>query len=290
MLRRRPAPPRWRLIGQSIRGASHERSGAPNQDAYALYPPSGEGATVACAVADGHGGTKYFRSEIGARIAVDVALQMVEGILQTLPPDGLKSQHTKNQIAETLASSIVGGWQAAVEEHRKENLATQAEASIWAKETNQDLERRMAPQIAYGSTLLVTAVVRDEILFAQLGDGDILLVSDTGEAIPVFTAEADMLGGETTSLVSPDAIKRARVGFWNRPEVLPAMIMLSTDGYSNSFPDAPSFHQVASDIWEMTIEGNWDKVQATLPEWLTETTRKGSGDDITVALIARGDV
>jgi len=115
-----------------------------------------------------------------------------------------------------------------------------------------------------------------------------LLVSDTGETVPVFEHDPELLGGATTSLCSDDALDHVQIGFWNRPDTLPALVMLSTDGYSNSFPDAPSFYKVASDIWEMIVDGNWEKVKPTLPVWLTDTSRRGSGDDITIGLIAQG--
>jgi len=277
--------PRWRLIGQSVRGASHERSGAPNQDAFRLWPDFADAEQLACAVADGHGGKKYFRSHLGAQFASELALKA----LRELCPK-LKDTFAQGQALSSLPGKLSQEWLQAVEDHRQQNPATPEEARIWTAELNQDLKGGLAPVLAYGSTVLAVAVHHDEMLFLQLGDGDILLVSDTGEVIPVFPPEADLLGGETTSLVSPDAPQRMRLTFWNRPEILPAIIMVSTDGYSNSYPDAASFHQVASDIWEMTAEGNWDKVKETLPAWLTETTRKGSGDDITAVLIARSDV
>ena len=60
--------PTWEAFGRSVRGASHVRSGAPNQDAFHWEGSSGRtGPRVILAIADGHGSKKSFRSEQGAR-------------------------------------------------------------------------------------------------------------------------------------------------------------------------------------------------------------------------------
>ena len=64
----------------------------------------------------------------------------------------------------------------------------------------------------------------------------------------------------------------------------PALILLSTDGYSNSFQDEAGFLKVGSDLLHMirTTAGGLDMVKEHLVAWLTESTYAGSGDDITV--------
>ena len=39
---------------------------------------------------------------------------------------------------------------------------------------------RLDPKIGYGTTLIVVASYGDFILYLQIGDGDILVVDDTG--------------------------------------------------------------------------------------------------------------
>jgi serine/threonine protein phosphatase PrpC len=63
------------------------------------------------------------------------------------------------------------------------------------------------------------------------------------------------------------------------------MILLSTDGYANSFQDDSGFLKAARDIWEILRSDGKDYVQKHLEEWLNETSEGGSGDDITVGLV-----
>src|SRR4051794_21077123 len=64
----------WRMIGASVRGASHVRTELPNQDAIAMAPFEAD-APLILAVSDGHGSAKYFRSHKGAQIAVKTAVE-----------------------------------------------------------------------------------------------------------------------------------------------------------------------------------------------------------------------
>jgi serine/threonine protein phosphatase PrpC len=69
----------WRVAGRSVRGASHQRRGAPNQDAIIWAPD--HGGTVILAVADGHGSRASYRSGTGSALAV----QVVSEVLQEIP-------------------------------------------------------------------------------------------------------------------------------------------------------------------------------------------------------------
>src|SRR6266540_3404558 len=67
----------WEGFACSVRGASHVRRGAPNQDAGGTRPVPG-GAGVVLAVADGHGDPIHARSDRGSRFAVNIALELLE--------------------------------------------------------------------------------------------------------------------------------------------------------------------------------------------------------------------
>jgi hypothetical protein len=66
--------------------------------------------------------------------------------------------------------------------------------------------------------------------------------------------------------------------------------MLATDGYINSYQNEEGFLKVGTDILKVIREEGPEKVNQELPGWLTETSEKGSGDDITLGLIVRQDL
>ncbi len=75
-------PIRWNVTGGTRRGMSHVQSDLKNQDAI-RYLVSREAATVVLAVADGHGSDLCFRSDVGSRLAVETAVEVLSGFANT---------------------------------------------------------------------------------------------------------------------------------------------------------------------------------------------------------------
>src|ERR1700677_169319 len=66
----------WQATAARARGASHERSGSPNQDSgRTVLIGSGGGAVIA--VADGHGDSLHARSDRGSRFAIEAAFEVL---------------------------------------------------------------------------------------------------------------------------------------------------------------------------------------------------------------------
>jgi hypothetical protein len=145
------------------------------------------------------------------------------------------------------------------------------------------------PLLAYGATSLTVAVEESFILYLQLGDGEILYVSGKGEVTRALPEDERLFANETTSLCTPDAEENFRVRLQPLAGEPPALILISTDGYVNSFSDSAGFFKVGSDLLEMLRADGFDPVNASLKGWLEEATRSGSGDDCTLGLICRMD-
>ncbi|PYS51619.1 MAG: protein phosphatase 2C domain-containing protein [Acidobacteria bacterium] len=281
---------RWRVVGQSVRGATHERAGVTNQDAIHWLPESGTELPLILAVADGHGSRRSFRSETGARLAVETAAQVIRDFLRgQVEIENLSA--IKRAAEEWLPVAVARRWLEAVTNHLAAHPlsadelklvgADQPEASVQASQSNS--------QLAYGTTILVAAVTVDFILYLQLGDGEILIVADDGEVSSPLPKDQRLFANETTSLCSEDAWRDFRVCFQAVSNTPPALILLSTDGYPNSFRDESGFFKVGTDILEMIRAEGLDMVNDHLESWLRESTYAGSGDDVTLGLICSLD-
>ncbi|HEU4869383.1 MAG TPA: PP2C family serine/threonine-protein phosphatase [Pyrinomonadaceae bacterium] len=262
-------------MGTSVRGAAHERNGLPNQDAIYWLPSVGHGESIVLAAADGHGSARYPRSHIGAALAVEKATQLTDEFLQSQASVENLSL-IKHATEEWLPRALVRNWSEAVAEHLKSDplspYSIDAESSV-----------------AYGATLLVVAVSERFVLYMQLGDGEILTVSETGEVVRPLAKDERLFGNETTSLCAPEAWRDFRVGFQPLTQSRPALILLSTDGYPNSFRDEAGFLQVGSDILQMIRENGLASVKGQLEGWLRDSTRAGSGDDVTLGILCSLD-
>ena len=288
--------PRWRVTGQSVRGASHVRTGLPNQDAIRWLPESGTGLPLVLAVSDGHGSAKCFRSSVGAGFAVKIATKVIQEFLESLPePTGSSAVNLsaiKRWAEDNLLREIVRRWREAVADHILAHHLTDAEREHLDAKVNVSRRRQVVlePILAYGATLLTVLVAESFILYLQLGDGDILTVSETGEVSrPPLPADERLFANETTSLCSREAWREFRTHFQVLSGSPPALILVSTDGYANSFRDEAGFLQVGADILEMISSDGLDAVYEGLETWLTEASQDGSGDDITLGIICRTD-
>jgi serine/threonine protein phosphatase PrpC len=257
--------PRWQAVGRSVRGAVHERSGMPNQDAICWM---GNGSLVVLAVADGHGSTRYPRSHIGASFAVETATQLVHDFLLG-QADAENLSVVKRAAEEWLPRALVRAWQEAVVEHINANPLSDGEVNV----------------TAYGATIITVAVAERFVLYLQLGDGEILTVNDQGVVSKPLVKDERLFANETTSLCTADAWSDFRVSFQPITQGQPALILLATDGYPNSFRDEAGFLKVGTDILEMIRAEGLSRVRENLEGWLSDSTRAGSGDDVTLGIL-----
>lgn len=286
-----PNLPLWQIIGESVQGASHERRGIPNQDALRAYVAE-TGYPVIAAVADGHGSARSFRSRVGSKVAVKRAIDVMKRLLADQGEH--PSLSVLNHLAmEQLPKLLHRRWQEAVDEQLKNAPWDEAElenAGLNTPQARSELEQN--PRIAFGTTLLMVAVTDTFILYLQLGDGDILIVPEQGAPVRPLAGDARLFANETTSLASPNAWQdfRVQLQVLETPASAPALILLSTDGYANSFQNEESFLKVGPDFLEMVRSDGPAMIKENLAGWLQETSRAGCGDDITVAILCRSDI
>ena len=280
--------PEWRIIGESIQGAAHKRSGQPNQDAIARSPASGEGLPLILAVSDGHGSAKYFRSDKGASFAVGAA---IDTLLQF--QESLASFSSSSWLEEHLTKSLVNTWRGKVNAHLNDEPFSVEDLKV-LEEKEGPAARQIVegnPILAYGATLLAVMITESFIAYLQLGDGDILTVSEQEKLDSVFPVNSKHFANETTSLCSSNAWCDFQFCLEKTcpSSVLPALILLSTDGYKDSFTSNEEFRKVGCDLFDMIHSGKLEEIKNNLPEWLSEATQIGSGDDITLGILYRLD-
>jgi hypothetical protein len=275
----------WRVIGRSVRGATHVRSGAPNQDAIDWQPKSGGGLPLILALSDGHGSAKSFRSERGSHIAVKTAIAALKDFVSGQTEASVS--FFKRTAEEMLPQELVRRWKEEVgADSRREALSGVELDLLEEKEGKAARQEVMAnPFLPYGATLLVAVVAESFLLYLQLGDGDILTVSPEGEVFRPLPADNRLFANVTTSLCSEKSWRDFRVGFHVRLEDSPGLILVSTDGCSNSFRDEASFLKVGTDLLGMIRTEGLKEVDESLEDWLTETSQSGSGDDISLGII-----
>jgi len=276
----------WKVAHACVRGSSHRRSGLPNQDAAQCTVTPGTQGTVAVAVvSDGHGSPRHFRSQIGSALAVSTAAATLQSFLrESVASDGLVP-FVPEQVHE-LERKLVSGWLAAVHSDLENNPFSEVELTALEKEEGPEGRSEVlgSPELAYGATLLAAAATDKILLYLQLGDGEILSVSADGTTTRPLPPDDRLIANQTTSLCQPEAWKDFRSA-WVTDGPLPAMVLLSTDGYANSFRSDEDFLKIGQDYLEIIRQQGIASLAEELPAILTEATQQGSGDDITLAIL-----
>lgn len=291
---------RWRVLSCSVTGATHIRMGIHNQDDVGYYYLQSEDPQMlVVAVSDGHGSAKSFRSHLGSQFAVDAAKVMFTDASRylkkgTLARDGsgqFDLTALKRAAESELPQVLTRIWQNTVDQHVASNPFTQEEKeTLLRREPPSAVEIvRKNKRLAYGATLLVVAIIGDALICMQIGDGDVVAVTGTGEPERLVPKDMRLIANETTSLSNPNAWSDFQSSFHNIADAPPTMIFLSSDGYSNSFETDEGFLSAGPDIIAEISENGFDAVEKKIEYWLKETSRLGSGDDMSLALICRED-
>ena len=243
---------------EHVTGANHLRSGKPCQDEAGLWMVAD---TVALAIADGHGSSKH--ADVGARLAVQVALTSLVRFAEDLGERASNMIEVQKYAEHPLRVQIVREWKERV--HAKSG----------------DSE---TPLVDYGSTLLVALATPDFLLVGQLGDGDILLVNEDGTVDVPLPADPEAFADETPSLCLSEAEHSFRLRILPTPKQ-ETLLLLSTDGYSKSYPTDAAFRQIGPDYLKLIREDGVSRLTLHLRGFLEAVTNQGSGDDIALALL-----
>jgi hypothetical protein len=236
-------------------------------------------------VSDGQGSPRHFRSQIGSSLAVSTVAGTLQGFLRESVASNAQVPFVPEQVHE-LERKIVSGWLAAVHSDLEHNPFTKAELATLEKE--EGLEGRAAvessPELAYGATLLAAGATDKVLLYLQLGEGEIMSVSATGTTTRPLPPDDRLIANQTTSLCQPEAWRDFRSS-WVTDAALPSLVLLSTDGYANSFRSDEDFLKIGQDYLEIIRQQGIASLAEELPAILTEATQQGSGDDITLAIL-----
>jgi len=260
----------WQIVSESVKSANHPQ----NQDAKNYFITKDKEYAVV-AVADGHGSKKCFRSDVGSKFAVIVLRQFLFHHLTCKTFTDLQSGFSG--VALDMAKIIHQQWLEKVTTHLERNPFSPEEELVDPKVLKNQ-------KISYGTTLLGALITPSYIIYLQLGDGDILVVNDNAVMRPIPKDE-NLIANETYSLCDSEAFAFFKIQYQPIIGQLPDLIMLSTDGYSNSFPDENEFQKTALDYNDLYKKEGYELIRKNITEWLTETTVKGSGDDITTILV-----
>ena len=288
------------IFGESVIGASHLKHNKKKQDSYLIvnsiskdgisnkrgapykkcYENLSDNIQIV-AVSDGHGSDSCPYSDVGANTAVNVFCDIMAFYSDKYVDTIDDFFHMLNREGESarLAQEIVNEWGKRIVSVHKLN---RREFPL-GKDGEKDLG---AVRKQYGATLLGLLLSDKYVFVFQLGDGDIYCV-DEENVNPVVEGDK-MLGVETHSISKRDSWKKvvSKVDTINRKR--PFMFIMSTDGFMNSHASEIEYQKTCKAYFDLINKDGRTVVEDNLSSWLSETSEKGCGDDITTVFIYYG--
>ena len=270
-----------KMLAVSVIGEKHIISQIPLQD-YSLAVKTEDFCIgVVC---DGHGSKQHFRSNLGSKMAAEIALTKLKEFAQLYKTYDEVESFQEDKI-KRLKLSIINEWHHRIVQYNKENPFTSEEL----EKTTPDLLKMTYNQSSpYGTTLLACLLTKDYNLLISLGDGEIVKIDKLkGAKVLNFKDKSKYVGGKTDSLCSANAFmkmyhKIEKVTFGNE-----SAFALCTDGLSETFENAEIFVEKIQNFTKFYALEGLDVTKEELQKVFSEISRLSSAkDDISLAIVS----
>ena len=290
----------------SCQGESHIATGKVCQDySYSNVYENGNAIAIVC---DGHGGKRYFRSEIGAKIAAEVAEDKVKTFIEEVGLSLLKNepftQHgtisdqiTNQDFDKTsnierafrqLFGSIIYEWNAEVFAHAMQNPISELEKEGLEEHWIKEFEENVYLEKVYGCTLIVYACTPEFWLAFQIGDGKCFACDSDGNWSEPIPWDERCFLNKTTSISDSGAIDEFRYCYEGKVQP-PIAVILGSDGIDDSFGSeenqANFYVQILKSIAKSGLDATLHEIEITLPQ----LSKIGSQDDMSISMIYDSD-
>ena len=302
-------------FNKSVKGASHIASGKPCQDYSISYDGCGIVIAVVC---DGHGGSSYFRSDVGSRLAAEVTLDQLREFARDIPPEtfankkfAITAKPKRNPFIDSEGKRV--RYEELNEEQRR--YARQAQAYVeaegqckeqracmeallndiyeeWKREILRDekanplskQERNILNgqgiETAYGCTLLAFMKTPDYWLSFHIGDGKILVCDSSLVWTTPVPEDCTCFLNYTTSLCDNNPLGEFRYAFSGNGDQ-PFAVMLCSDGADGSLRTDDNLQDFYEQIIGLFLDG--DDVEEELSSCLPEVSKDGNKDDVSIS-------
>ena len=278
-------------FAHSVIGHNHIKSNKPCQDA--SLGEKGKGYRFV-AVADGHGGEPYFRSDLGSRFAIEALRSCVFDSAAanalyklSLHPDTAKGEKEKERIILQIKKSIVNRWNMLVAADMEDHPFTEEELNAIPIKYADEYRAGVQTESAYGSTLIGVLWADNFLLALHIGDGTCVILNREAEFSQPVPVDENCFLNVTTSLCDKNAIESFRHYYCKEQ---PAAVLVASDGIDDCFAGDEKLYDFYRVVLSSFTEKDETAAQAELKDYLPRLTEKGSGDDISIGLIIDKEV
>ena len=283
----------------SCQGESHKADDKPCQDAsFSSVYEDGLAIAIVC---DGHGGERYFRSDVGARMATEVIRDSVKTFVENIDHDMfvgqeftaveaitsdelVKKQTPIDKAFRQLFSSIIYQWNNKIAEHAVNTAISEWEQQHVPQKYLDELHTSETFEKLYGCTLMVYVQTPVYWFAFHLGDGKCVSFQKSPIwTMPIPWDERCFLN-KTTSLCDSNTINEFRYCYQGDGQ-FPWAVFLGSDGMDDSFGEDPNLVNFYIQVIKMLVTEGREATISSIESDLPQLSKIGSKDDMSVAFV-----
>ncbi len=283
----------------SCQGESHKADDKPCQDAsFSSVYDDGLAIAIVC---DGHGGERYFRSDVGARMATEVIRDSVKTFVENIDQDMfvgqeftaveavtseelVKKQTPIDKAFRQLFSSIIYQWNNKIAEHAANTAISEWEQQHVPQKYLDEVHTSETFEKLYGCTLMVYVQTSAYWFAFHLGDGKCVSFQQSPIwTMPIPWDERCFLN-KTTSLCDSNTINEFRYCYQGDGQ-FPWAVFLGSDGMDDSFGEDPNLVNFYIQVLKMLVTEGREATISSIESDLPQLSKIGSKDDMSVAFV-----
>ena len=261
----------------SEQGYNHIKSDKVCQDSSGHYSDDSMAVVV---VADGHGSDNYPRTDRGSSFAVEATITAIRELVKTAEESGIDISVDSDSYLEQLAKNILANWHAAVDADLEKHPFSEEELSKVSEKYKNRYMSGQKQEKAYGTTLIAVCQTKHYWFGLQIGDGKCVCISQDGSMYEPIPWDEDCQANITTSICDSEAIEEFRYFF---SKECPVATLMGTDGIDDSYANTEEMYVLYRSILAIFAEHGREVGESEIQAFLPGLSRKGSGDDVSIA-------
>ncbi len=252
-------------------------------------------------VCDGHGGERYFRSDIGAKFAAEATEETIsffienagESLFKDKPFTAVGPASTVSDARDLskvdtafrqLFSSIIYRWNEKIKQHAQTVGLTEWEKDNVPQKYLDEFAKGESLEKQYGCTLMVYVQTPNYWFAFHIGDGKCISFQESPIWLEPIPWDDKCFLNKTTSLCDTSAIEEFRYCYQGDGH-FPTAIILGSDGLDDSMGETSNLANFYIQILKMLANEGQDATEASLKETLPQLSKIGSKDDMSVACV-----
>lgn len=261
----------------SEQGYNHIKSDKVCQDSSGHYSDDSMAIVV---IADGHGSDNYPRTDRGSSFAVEATITAIREFVKTVEDSNIDISVDSESYLEQLTKNILANWYEAVEADLEKDPFSEEEMSKVSYKYKKRYMSGQRQEKAYGTTLIAACQTKNYWFGLQIGDGKCVCISQDGSMSEPIPWDEACQANITTSICDSEAIEEFRYCFMSE---CPVATLMGTDGIDDSYANSEEMYVLYRSILAIFAEYGRETGESEIQAFLPRLSRKGSGDDVSIA-------